>query len=191
MPVTKPAFKIAGVCYNTGGASANTLYIAGMFGATEGEQVITKYTNGGGNTQASLNANTYWHIMSIQNPYVDPTTGKLNFRSVEFLDLVASVQGADPVQLYIMFDQPKAAGYHYDFNAVTGRVYQADITDGIFDMTGDTPIVAMTVGINGTSQFDLRDYQCVCPPGSHMSLVAFSTQSMNKVTMSGTWRTIG
>ena len=164
---------------------------AGMFGATEGEQVVTKYTNGGSNTQSSLNSGTYWHIMSIQNPYVSNLDYKLNFRSIEFLDMVVSAQGADPVQLFIYLDQPKAAGYHYQFTSYPDKIYQADITDGVFDVTGDTPIISFVVGINGTLQFDLRDYQAICPPGSVMSLVAYSTQSINKITISGVWRTLG
>lgn len=191
LPVAKPSFKVSTVCYNVGGSTGVTLYVAGLFGAIEGEQVITKLTSGGSNTQSSLNSGTYWHIMSIQNPYVHPTSHKLNFRTVEFLDLVASVQGNDPVSFYIYFDQPKAAGYNFNFTSVPDKVYQADLTDGIMDVSQDTPVMAIVVGINGTLQFNLIDYNLVLPPGSHMSLVAYSTSSINKVTMSGTWRTVG
>ena len=191
LPVSKPSFKITTVSYNLGGASGVSMDVAGLFGAVEGEQVISKYTNSGGNTLSSLSSGSDWHVMSIQNPYVDPLTYKLNFRSIEFLDLVASVQCNDPVQIYIYFDQPKATGYNFSFNAVTGKSYQADITDGVFNISGDTPVVSFVVGINGTQQFDLTNYHLVAPPGTHMSLVAYSTASINKITMSGVWRTMG
>lgn len=191
LPVAKPAFKITTVCYNVGGAAGVTLYVAGLFGAVEGEQVITKYTNSGANTQSSLASGSYWHVMSIQNPFVDTDSYKLNFRTIEFLDLTASVQCNDPVQIFIYFNQPKANGYNFNFNAVTGRKYQADITDGVFNATSDTPVASFIVGINGTSQFDLQDYHLSLPPGAHMSLVAYSTASINKVTIAGVWRTLG
>jgi hypothetical protein len=191
LPVAKPAFKVTTVCYNVGGAAGTTLYIAGLFGGIEGEQVITKYTNGGANTQSSLASGTYWHIMSIQNPYVDPDTYKLNFRSIEFLDLVASVQCNDPVQIFIYFNQPKATGYNFNFTPVTGRSYQADLTNGVFNVALDSPVVSVIVGINGTLQFELKDYHLIAQPGTHMSLVAYSTASINKVTISGVWRTMG
>lgn len=191
LPVTKPAFKITTVCYNVGGAAGVTLSVAGLFGAVEGEQVITKFTNGGGNTLASLASGSYWHIMSIQNPYVDPASYKLNFRSIEFLDLTASVQCNDPVQIFIYFNQPKDTGYNFNFTSVTGRTYQADITDGKLDVTQDTPVVALVVGINGSAQFNLQDYHLSLPPGAHMSLVAYSTATLQKVTIAGVWRTMG
>ena len=190
--VTKPAFKTTAVAYNTGGASGVTIDVASFAGFVEGQEAITAFTHGGGVTQTSMSSGTYWHIMSIQNPFVNSNTDKINFRNIRFLDLTVAVQCNDPVEFYIFFDGQPTSPEVMNFTSYPNRLYSADLIKKVFNHTLDTPVCALIAGITGSnSQFDLRPYNLVLPPGSHMSLVAYSTNSMNKVTIGGTWSTIG
>ncbi len=189
--VTNPSFKTTAVAYNTGGASGVTMHVSSFAGFIEGEEAITAYTHGGGVTQTSMSSNTYWHIMSIQNPFVTEND-KINYRSIRFLDLTVAVQCNDPVELYIFFNGQPVAPAVFNFISYPDRLYSADVTKKEFDHTLDTPVTALIAGITGSnSQFDLRPYNLVLPPGAHMSLVAYSTNSLNKVTIGGTWSQIG
>ena len=196
LPVRKPVFKITTVAYNTGGGAPVTVHNAGMFGAIEGSQEITGFTNGGAHTRTSLAKDVYHHIMSIQNPYVNHENNKLNLRSIRIMDLTVATQSTDPVQFYIFFNQNLASGNYFDWASVTGvdgiKRYQESRTAAPFDVTGDAPIIALTSGLTGSgSQFNLLPYNLIVPPGTHISLVAFSTNSMSKVTIAGTWGDIG
>lgn len=188
LPVRKPSFKTTAVAYNTGGSTPVTVSVAYMFGAVEGEEYITKYTNGGGVTKASLASGTYHHILSIQNPFV-ADNNLLNFRSITFLDLTAAVQANDPVELYIVFN-PALVGGTFNWTQVPNRLYQQSTATGTIDIVNNTPLAALVAGISGSgTQFDLTDYRVVLPPGYHMSLVAYSQASIQKLTAGGTWIT--
>jgi len=193
LPVTKPAFKTTAVAYNTGGASGVTIQVASMFGGIEGQQAITTYTNGGGVTQLTLNsAGTYYHIMSVQNPFIHvrDTDYFINYRMIRFMDLTVAAQTNDPIELYIYFNQPISSG---NFNFVgSGRLYQADTELKTMDVSGDTPVIALVTGITGsTQQFDLNDYNLLLPPGTHMSLVARCSGNISRLAIAGTWGTVG
>jgi hypothetical protein len=196
LPVYKPVFKITCVAYNTGGASGVTLHNSGIYGAIEGEQNITSFTNGGATTKTGLAKDLYHHIMSIQNPYVNHNNDKLNLRSIRFMDLSVSSQSTDPVELYIFFNGQLADDATFDWASVSGidglKRYAESRVEAEFDVTGDAPIVALTTGLTGSGQqFDLLPYNLILPPGTHMSLVAKSTNSMSKLAIAGTWGDIG
>jgi hypothetical protein len=189
--VTNPSFKTTAVAYNTGGASGVTVHVSSFSGFVEGEEAITSYTHGGGVTQTSMSSLTYWHIMSIQNPYTTEND-KINYRSIRFLDLTVAVQANDPVEFYIFYNGQPVAPAVFNFISYPDRLYSADVTKKVFNHTLDTPVIALIAGITGSnSQFDLRPYNLVLPPGAHMSLVAYSTASLQKVTIGGTWSHIG
>lgn len=196
LPVAKPIFKITTVAYNTGGASGVTLHNSGMYGAVEGIQEITGYTNGGGTTRTGLAKDVFHHIMSIQNPYVNHNNNRLNLRSIRFMDLSVAAQSTDPVEIYIFFNQNLATGNYFNWASVSGidglKRYQESRTDAPFDVTADAPIIAFTSGLTGSGQqYDLLPYNLILPPGTHMSLVAKSTNSMSKLAIAGTWGDIG
>lgn len=193
LPVRKPSFKMAGVAYNLGGTSAVTLRIATMMGAIEGESEITSYTNGGGTTQASLASDTYWHVMSIQNPYLNVTDDlKLNFRSIRFMDMTIAAQCNDPVVVHIYFNQPLAGTSVYNFQTYPNVNYQGDTTKAAMDVTQDSPVLSVVVGSTGSNtQFNLIPYNLLLTPGTHMSLVAYSTAAIQKISIAGTWGFIG
>ena len=189
--VTNPSFKPTAVAYNTGGASGVTVHVASFAGFIEGQEAITTFTHGGGVTQTSMSSLTYNHIMSIQNPYTTDND-KINYRSIRFLDLTVAVQSNDPVELYIFYNGQPVAPAVFNFVSYPNRLYSADVTKKVFDHTLDTPLCALIAGITGSnSQFDLRPYNLVLPPGAHMSLVAYSTASLQKVTIGGTWSQVG
>lgn len=190
LPVKKPAFKVTTVVYNTGGASGVTAYISSMFGGIEGESEITTFTHGGGVTKSSLAGGTFHHIMSIQNPYVN-TDNKLNFRMIKFMDLTVATQANDPVEIYIYFDT-ELVGQVLDFQSYTDRLHQASFTTGAINTAADTPVISTVVGISGSNaQIDLLPYNLTLPPGAHMSLVARSDSTIQKIAVGGIWGTIG
>lgn len=190
LPVRKPAFKPTAVCYNTGGSTAVSMNVAYLFGATEGGETITSLTYAGGVTKTSLSSGTYHHIMSIQNPYVNQAY-KLNFRTIRFLDLTVAAQVNDPIELYIVYNAG-ITGNSFNWQEVPDRLYSASFTTGTINIANETPVVALIVGLSGAqSQFNLADYHLIIPPGDHMSLVAYSTASIQKIAVAGTWATIG
>ena len=188
---TNPSFKTTAVAYNTGGSTAVTVHVSSFAGFVEGEEAITSFTHGGGVTQTSMASGTYWHIMSVQNPFTT-ANDKINYRSIRFLDLTVAVQCNDPVELYIFYNGQPVSPAVFNFVSYPNRLYSADVTKKVFNHTLDTPVAALIAGITGSnSQFDLRPYNLVLPPGTHMSLIAYSTNSMNKVTIGGTWSQVG
>ena len=194
LPVTKPAFKTTAVAYNTGGAAGVEMQVASMFGGIEGQQQITTFTHGGGATQVSMNtAGTYYHIMSVQNPFVHrrDTDYFINYRMIRFLDLTVAGQVNDPVEIYIYFNQPISGG-NFNFVGYFDRIYQGDTELKVMDVSADTPVVALTLGNTGaSSRFDLSGYNLLLPPGTHMSLVAKSAGNMSRLAIAGTWATVG
>lgn len=191
LPVRKPAFKPTVVCVNTGGSVATTMRISYLFGATEGDETITKYTYGGGVTKASLASGTYHHIMSVQNPYVNQLN-KINFRTLRFYDLTVAVQCNDPVEFYIVLNADLTNGSIFDWQRVDGQLYTQSTATGAVDFANNTPVAALISGSTGSgAQFDLRTYHLIVPPGDRMSLVAYSTATLQKVTIAGTWGLIG
>ena len=193
LPVSKPSFKTTSVVYNVGGSTPVTMNVASMAGFVEGIQELTTYTHGGGVTKTSLSSNTYHHIMSIQNPYVaDSDNWRINFRHIKFLDLTVAGQVNDPVELYIFYEGQLANGAVFDYNSFPNRLYQASTTNATFNASTDTPVCALVLGLSGSqAQFDLKDYNLVLPPGAQMSLVAYSTASIQKLTIGGVWGSIG
>ena len=129
--------------------------------------------------------------MSIQNPYVQPTLDRINFRSIRFYDLTVAAQCNDPVQIYIVFNSA-LAGATFDWTAVDGQLYQSSIAGGTVDVANTTPVVSLVTGTTGSgAQYDLYNYNLFCPPGYHMSLVAYSTAVIQKLAIAGTWAALG
>lgn len=189
LPSRTPSFKASTVVYNVGGSNTSTLEVVSIMGAVEGIETITAYTYGGGTTQTSLAQNTAWHVMSIQNPYVN--NNKINVRSIRFMDLTVAAQCNDPVEIYIYANQPLVSGT-YNFQSFDNTPYQGDITKAEFDTSLDTPVAAMITGITGGGQqFNLAPYNLLLPPGEHMSLVVRSTAAIQKISIAGTWAIIG
>ena len=188
----KSTFKVAAVAYNVGGSAGVNLSVAELSGYIEGIDAVTTLTRGGGITQTSLTQTTNWHVMSIQNPYINEQW-KLNLRSVLFEDLSVAVQCNDPVEVSIYFNQPLAAGNVFEWVSDRGQaVYQASTVKAEMDVSGDTPVISFTVGTTGAGlNVDLKKYNLLLPPGTHMSLVAYSTAAIQKITISGSWAMVG
>lgn len=189
LPVENPTFKAATVAFNTGGSVPVTTKTAAMFTAVEGVEQLVTTTRSAAVTQSTLAQNVLHHIMSIQNPYT--FNGEINTRQVNALDLTVSFQCNDPSQIYIYMDAPLATGVH-DFVSQDGRLATISTAVGtVSDGPTYFPLLSFIVGTTGTTtQFNLTTYRFVIPPGSTMTLAAYSTASINKASASMTWHNV-
>lgn len=186
LPVANPTFKAASLAYNTGGSTPVTVSTAAMMLGVEGVEALVTNTRTAAVTHSTLASGSLWHLMSVQNPYT--YDGKINTRAINALDLTVSFQCNDPSQIYIFLDTPLATGVH-DFVSQGTRLASISTVEGtVLDGPIYYPILSFIVGTTGsTTQFDLSTYRFTIPPGSTMTIAAYSTNSINKAVTSLSW----
>ena len=189
LPVENPTFKAATIAYNTGGSVPVTTKTAAMFTAVEGVEQLVSNTRSAAVTQSTLSQGVLHHIMSIQNPYT--FNGAINTRQLNALDLTVSFQCNDPSQIYIYIDTPLSAGVHNFVSQDSRLATISTVTGTVADNTTYFPVLSFIVGTTGTTtQFNLSTYRFVIPPGSTMTLAAYSTNAINKASASITWHNV-
>ena len=183
--VSNPAFKVASLALNSGGASGVTVQVAGMIAALEGVTNRNNYTGATAVTKTGLTQNVLHHLLSIQNPYTFNST----INTIETLldDFVATTQCNDPTEVYLYLDATLATGLQ-DFVSQDGYPVTISTATGTIDPATNFPILAFVVGNTGSSvQFDLSQYRLVIPPGSTISIGIRSTAAIQKASASLTW----
>lgn len=179
-------------------------YAAGVLAAPPSQAAIVKGASLYGSIQGSLTQTTFsegWyavnsnslakdivhHIMSIKNPYT--STDRLNTRELILQDLSVSVQGTDPVVVFV-YKNPIIATGEILFDTIPeSNALVSTIDVPTFDPSLNNPIVSFVLGINGTSQFDLLPYRIEISPGDYISIAVLSTNSISRNALSLTWST--
>lgn len=185
LEVKSASFKIAAVCYNTGGSNAVTLKVASMMAALEGEEVFNGFPHSTSNTQETLAADKYWHLITLQNPFV--FDNKINTRQTRLLNLTVAAESGDPVQIMLVMDAALSTAI-YNFTSQDSFMVSFDnTTEAEVNMTNNWPVLTMACPKTGGQIYELRDYNLVVPPGARLSVVAFGTASISRITTAINW----
>jgi hypothetical protein len=191
--VDNPSFKITYAAYNLTNTTNLAVIGGSIYGAIEGTIFLNELTRSHHTSKSSLAQNTAHHIMTIKNAVV--TNGLaganngnyvINAKEAIVKQLSVSVQGTDPVNVYLLFDATSFSSSHlYNNINYCNEVYST--ATGNFNITTDTPIWSGICGINGTINIDLSSYRITIPPGSQLSIVAQSTNQITRIDSALTW----
>lgn len=185
LEVKSASMKIAAVCYNTGGSNAVTLQVPSMMVGLEGEEVFNGFPHSTSNTQISLAANKYWHLLTLQNPYV--VNNRINTRQARVLNMTVAAESGDPVQILLVMNTNLSTAI-YNFTSQDGFMMSFDnTTEAEVNMSGNYPVLTMACPKTGGQIYELRDYRLAVPPGTRLSVVAFGTSSISRITTAINW----
>jgi hypothetical protein len=131
-----------------------------------------------------------WHLLSIQNPFV--RNNGVNKSSLILEELTVAVKSTDPCVIYVVKNATGTSDYLV-FNPVTGatafQFAQYSVSAVTETFTGaDIPALVTTLGINGSSQFNLLSYSLALAPGETISVFISSTSSINSTSVGLTWK---
>jgi len=182
-----PSFKIGYIAANL---SANTVTDAHVFGASmmaaiEGQIVDNSYTTSAtSGTKTSLNQNNLHNLISIKNSLIYQS--KINLRELKLKTLSVSSQNNDPIEIYLILNGTLNAANEWtkigDFSSIIKAT-----TTGTYVSTDEQPLVILINGINGTSTFDLSQYNVTLPPNNVVSVAVQSSQTIQSINASLTW----
>jgi hypothetical protein len=183
--IANPAFKVASLCYNTGGSTPVSMYVGEMSMFLEGQTNRNKYNRSASVTQTSLTQNDCHHLISIQNTVIFNNT--INALELLLQDLTATTQCNDPAEIYLFLDAPLSTGLH-DFQATAGFAATVSKVAGLIDLDTNEPLISFVVGNTGSSvQYALDRYRTVLSPGSTISIAIRSTATIQKAAASLVW----
>lgn len=186
--VNNPSFKIAWTSIVTGTpAQPGVVQGASAMGAIQGQLVPTSYSKSWyAVNSTNLNAGAIYHLLSIRNPY--SRSGKTNSQEIQIQDLTVSCQGNDPsiVHLFINANTNTTGKLIYNSMPNSNALQSAQIGPTMNTAT-DMPVCSFTVGINGTSQFDLIPYRLTLAPGDVISVAVESTGQLTRTGIGINW----
>ena len=132
---------------------------------------------------------TVWHLLSLQNPYV--RNNGVNKSSVVVQDLTVSVKSVDPALIYLVKNVVGTSGF-LEFqplpNASAFNFVQYSTSAVTETLASDTLALVTTIGINGSAQFNLLQYNLYLSPGDTISAFMSSTNSFNSSSIGITWK---
>lgn len=182
--VGNPSMKVGYVAYNLGGGSVEVfggsmaMFVEGLITQNDFPRAAIE------SSSSNLAQNVYHHITTIQNPITH--SGRINTREIIIQDLDISVQSTDPVIALMFINANLATGNHV-FTSLPESLAQQSISTGTFNIANNTAVIALSLSINGTKQFDLTKYRLVLAPGNQISVCLFSTNSISNHAVSLAW----
>lgn len=183
-----PSFRIGYIAANLTGNAVTDSHITGasMLAAIEGEIVDNSYTTAtSSGTKTALSQNVLHNLISIKNAIVHKD--KINLREVKPKTLSISSQNNSPIELYFILNGNLSTNEEWlkvgDFSSVIKHT----ASGGNFTLSNEQPVVVLIGGINGTSTFDLSEYNISLPPGSTFSVAAISSQQIQEINAGLTW----
>ncbi len=191
--IDNPSFKITYAAVNTTNTSNLTVIGASMYGAIEGTIFLNELTRSKHTSKTTLAKDLVHHVLTIKNSVI--TNGLaganngnyvINAKEAIVKQLSLSVQGTDPVNVYLFFD-PTSLSVPQLYNNINYCNEVFSIVTGTFNLTIDTAIWSGIVGINGTFNIDLSAYRITIPPGSQLSVAVQSTNGISRTDCSLTW----
>lgn len=188
-----PSFKITYNAVNTTNTSNLTVRGASMYGAIEGTIHLNELTRSWSTSKTGLAKDIVHHMMTIKNSVV--TNGLaganngnyvLNAKEAIVKSLSVSVQSADPVQVFLLFEPAGFTGSHeYYIIPYCNQVHS--VVTGTFDLSLATPVYTCICGINGTINIDLSAYRITIPPGSWLSIAIKGTNTISASAAALVW----
>ena len=182
-----PSFKIGYIAANLSANTVTDAHVSGasMMAAIEGLIVDNSFTNSAtSGTQTSLSQNNLHNLISIKNTLI--YQDKINLRELKLKTLSVSSQNNDPIEIYLILNGTLSDPEEYLKNGNFSSVNKA-ITEGTFDPANEQPLVILINGINGTSTFDLSQYNVTLPPNNRVAIAVQSSQTIQSINASLTW----
>lgn len=192
--LTTPSLRIVYRSGTTAGATpsqnvvvSGASVMSGIQGVISQRNPSQSWFNLDGSTKAK---DTIWHLLSIQNPTVRGT--QLNKSSLILQELAVAVKSTDPSVVYIVKNAKDTSDYIV-FNPIPGTTifkfaqYSVSAVTETFSDANDTPALVTTLGIGGSSQYDLIPYDISLSPGDYISVFISSTSSINSTSVGLTW----
>ena len=175
-----PSFKIGFVAYNLGGGAV-TVYGGSLMMANEGTIFENTYPRAAYASKTNLASNTLHHLATLYNPLIQD--GKINTREVTIENIGIAFQGNDPLNIVCYIDAPLATG-NQQFNSGVNTLSKSSLVTGTISQTANQPILAFTLPINGSGNFDITPYRIVISPGATFSIAVISGQSISQIAAS-------
>ena len=192
--INKPSLRIAYRVGSSAGAASTipvTLRGASVFAGVQGNINQTGSSQGYYNLDNTTRAkDTNWHLLTIQNPYV--RNSLINRSQMVIQDLTVAVQSTDPSVIFLVknavgtsdllvLNQIPSHGNpsifaQYSTSAVTENLALDNIAN------------VQTLGINGSSQFNLIPYNFILAPGDTISVFIRSTNAISNSAVGITWK---
>ena len=73
------------------------------------------------------------------------------------------------------------------FTTTPNDVFVSEQIGPTMNTATDLPVASFTVGVNGTSEFDLIPYRLVLSPGDVLSVAIQSTSGLTRTAVAVTW----
>ena len=180
-----PSMKIGYVSYNLGGG-AKTVYGGSMMMAVEGTITRNDFPRAAHADKTGLAKDLNHHLLTVENPTT--REGKINTKELILQDLVVSSQCSDPAKISLYLNEELLTGVH-DLRTRPKTIAMVSLATGTFANTATsiTPVIAYTLGINGTLQFDLTPYRLIVPAGGKVSVAISASQSISRAICALTW----
>lgn len=184
--VNNPSFRLGYVTtVSANGSSASaTIKGASMMGAIQGKMIPTNYSKSW-YTSVTHNfaSGTTHHLLTIRNPF--KVGSKFNSQQIQIDSLNMSLQGNDPSLVFVFINGNTSAPLI--FQNTPNHVTYSDQIGPTMNTATDLPVCAFTVGVNGTSQFDLIPYRLVLTPGDTLSVAIRSTGVLSRAAAGIVW----
>jgi hypothetical protein len=157
---------------------------ASMMAAIEGVTIDTAYTSAAGTSKTSLANNTSHDLITLKNAIIH--RDKINLKNVKLKTLDIAAQGNDPIQIYLVLNATKSVTNTYNLVAEYSSVLK-DVSPGTYTLANEHVASQFVIAANGASQIDLDKLEVVIPPGSTISIICSSSQSIQSIATSITW----
>ena len=192
--INRPSLRISyRVGSNAGAASTIpvTLRGASIFAGVQGIINQTGSSQGWYNLDSTTRAkDTNWHLLTIQNPYIRGST--INRGQMVVQNLTVSAQSTDPSTIFLVKNAVGTSDLLV-FNQIPGHgnpnvFAQYSVSAVTENLALDNIANVQTLGINGSSTFDLIPYNFILAPGDTISVFIRSTNAITNSAVGITWK---
>jgi hypothetical protein len=192
--INKPSLRIA---YRVGSFAGGTASIpvtirgASIFAGVQGIINQTGSSQGWYNLDSTARTkDTNWHLLTVQNPYVRNNT--VNKGQMVIQNLTVAAQSTDPSVIFLVKNAVGTSDFLV-FNAIPGHgnpnvFAQYSVSAVTENLALDNVTNVQTLGINGSSTFDLIPYNFILAPGESMSVFIRSTNAITNSAVGITWK---
>lgn len=185
-----PVTYLAGPTNGSTPAQNVTIKGSSAFAGIQGQIVQTNSSQGYSNIDSTTRAkDLVHHLISIQNPYV--RGNHLNSGQILLQSLTVAAQSTDPSIIYLVRN---ALGTSTDLtfanipNAnVNFNFAQISTTTATETLGSDQQSNVQTLAINGSSTFDLMNYNFRLVPGEYLSVFISSSNAISRTSVGLTW----
>lgn len=185
--VYNPTFRLGWVsaAYNGGPAIPAVVTGASAMASIEGPATQNIFSKSWYELNSGTRAqNVLHHLLSIRNPRV--RSGKENTTTLIMQQLSVALQCTDPSVVYLFINATPSQ--NLIFNSISGASVSFSNTACTFSTVTDTPVAVFTVGISGSSQFDLIPFNFGLNPGDVISVGVSSTNAITNSAVALVWQ---